>query len=161
METRDVITSRKKEIQKRIAGLLAACRARGIKATHQRVEIMRELASTEEHPDADALYQRVRERIPTMALDTVYRTLKLLEENGIVSRVGCTRERARFDGNTARHHHFVCTKCGLVRDFHDETFDSLKAPREVPEMGCVNSVYVELRGLCQECRKQNRKAGDA
>jgi len=149
----------KEEIQKRVDGFLAACRAKGIKATHQRVEIMRELASTEEHPDADALYQRVRERIPTMALDTVYRTLKLLEENGIVSRIGCTRERARFDGNTARHHHFVCTKCGLVRDFYDEAFNNLKAPREVPEMGCVDSVYVELRGLCCSCRAQNREEG--
>jgi Fe2+ or Zn2+ uptake regulation protein len=72
----------------RVAGFLAACREHGIKATHQRIEIVRELASTEDHPDAESIYERVQERIPTISLDTVYRTLRLLEDNDIISRVG-------------------------------------------------------------------------
>ena len=147
------------QVQKRLTEFADACRRHGIKATHQRTEILRELAGTEEHPDAETVYSSVRRRMPSISLDTVYRALKLFEEKGIIVRMGAMKERARFDANTSRHHHFVCTQCGLVRDFYDEAFNSLKAPREVPEMGCVDSVYVELRGLCRECRKQQRSQG--
>lgn len=144
------------QVQGRMA---EACRRHGVKATHQRMEILRELAGTEAHPDAETVYTSVRKRVPAISLDTVYRTLKLFEEKGVIVRMGAMKERARFDANTSRHHHFVCTQCGLVRDFYDESLDSLKAPQKVPEMGCVDSVYVELRGLCRFCRKENRKEG--
>lgn len=145
--------------QKRLTEFADACRQHGIKATHQRTEILRELAGTEEHPDAETVYKSVRRRVPAISLDTVYRTLKLFEDKGVIVRMGAMKERARFDANTSRHHHFVCTQCGLIRDFYDEALDSLKAPQVVPEMGCVDSVYVELRGLCRSCRKQNKKEG--
>lgn len=143
-------------VKQRIDAFVAACKAKGIKATHQRIEIMRELASTQEHPDADAVYRRVRERIPSIALDTVYRTLKLLEENGIISRVGWAKERARFDANRQRHHHFVCTQCGLMRDFYDEALDQLHPSPNVPEMASVETVYIELRGVCWSCRNRRQ-----
>ena len=149
------------QVQERLAEFADACRRHGIKATHQRMEILRELAGTEQHPDAETVYNAVRKRVPAISLDTVYRTLKLFEEKGVIVRMGAMKERARFDANTSRHHHFVCMQCGLVRDFYDEAFNSLKAPQEVPDMGCVDSVYVELRGLCRICRKQNRKEGGA
>ena len=144
------------QVQKRLTEFADACRRHGIKATHQRMEILRELAGTEEHPDAETVYKSVRRRVPAISLDTVYRTLKLFEEKGVIVRMGAMKERARFDANTSRHHHFVCTQCGLVRDFHDAALDNLKPPGEVAEMGCVDSVYVELRGLCRSCRKQNK-----
>ena len=149
------------QVQKRLTEFADACRQRGIKATHQRTEILRELAGTEEHPDAETVYNSVRNRMPAISLDTVYRTLKLFEEKGIIVRMGAMKERARFDANTSRHHHFVCRQCGLIRDFYDEAFNSLKAPQVVPEMGCVDAVYVELRGLCQTCRKQSRTEDSA
>jgi len=144
------------QVQARLAEAAAACRRHGIKATHQRMEILRELAGTDEHPDAETVYKTVRKRMPAISLDTVYRTLRLLEEKGVIVRMGAMKERARFDANTSQHHHFVCTRCGLVRDFYDEALNRLKAPRKVPEMGCVDAVYVELRGLCRSCRKQNK-----
>jgi len=148
------------QVQERLTEFADACRLHGIKATHQRTEILRELAGTEEHPDADTVYNGVRRRMPSISLDTVYRTLKLFEEKGIIVRMGAMQDRARFDANTSRHHHFVCTQCGLVGDFYDEAFNSLKAPRDVSEMGCVASVYVELRGLCRACRKQRQIEGE-
>ena len=132
-----------------------------MKATHQRTEILRELAGTEDHPDAETVFRSVRKRVPAISLDTVYRTLKLFEEKGLIVRMGAMKERARFDANTSRHHHFVCTQCGLVRDFYDEALDSLTASRDIPEMGCVDSVYVELRGVCRKCREQKSKEGGA
>jgi Fur family peroxide stress response transcriptional regulator len=147
-------------VEKRVADFVDACRQQGIKATHQRTEILRELAGTDEHPDAETIYGRVRSRIPSISLDTVYRTLRMLENEGVISRVGSTRDRARFDANTERHHHFVCSACGLVRDFYSEALDRFSAPSEVSEMGRIDSVYLELRGLCRACQaKRKRRKG--
>ncbi len=67
------------------------------------------------------------------------------------------RDRARFDANTDRHHHFVCTECGLIGDFYSDEMDQLAAPREVSEMGSVEAVYVELRGICRQCKQKATK----
>lgn len=138
--------------ERSVAEFPNACRRQGVKATHQRTEILRELVGTEEHPDAETIFERVRERIPAISRDTVYRTLKLLEEKGVISRVGSTRDRARFDANTDRHHHFVCCECGMIGDFYSDVLDRFPVPREVAEMGSVETVYVELRGRCRKCQ---------
>lgn len=91
------------EVQERLDGFVRSCKVQGVRATHQRIEILRELASSEEHPDAETVYKGVQQRIPTISLDTVYRALRLLEEKGVISRVGCTRDRARYDANTDQH----------------------------------------------------------
>lgn len=140
------------QIERRIAEFVDACRRRGIKATHQRREILRELVSSREHPDAETIYARVRQRIPTVSLDTVYRTLRMLEDMGVISRVGSVRDRARFDANADRHHHFVCCECGMIGDFSSDVLDRFQAPGEVAEMGSVDWVYVELRGRCRRCQ---------
>jgi Fur family peroxide stress response transcriptional regulator len=115
------------------------------------MEILRELAGTDEHPDAEAIFRRVRKRIPSLSLDTVYRTLRMFEERGIISRVGATRDRARFDANTDPHHHFICTRCGHISDFYSDALDQFQPPAEVREKGETYSVYVELRGICKNC----------
>lgn len=128
------------------------CQLVGIKATHQRREVFREVVRTDEHPDVETVYRRVRRRIPTISLDTVYRTLAMLEEKGMLGRLELFSGRTRFDANTAKHHHFICTECGLVRDFTSEEMDTLAPPAEVREWGDVRSVNVQLRGVCASCR---------
>lgn len=139
------------ELARRLERFKAASREAGIKLTHQRFEIFREVAFTEDHPDAETVFQGVRERVPTVSLDTVYRTLWLLEDLGLISTLGPRRERARFDANLDSHHHFVCEHCGLVRDFENAEFDALDAPPDVKRLGSVSRVCVEARGLCREC----------
>lgn len=135
------------------------CKQHGIKATHQRMEIYRELVLTEEHPDAETIYRKVRARVPSISLDTVYRTLRLFEEKDMISRVGLQGDKTRFDGNTRQHHHFVCVQCGLVSDFYSDELNHFPPPRDVRAMGAVESVHVEMRGVCRACRKQRREAG--
>ena len=142
------------ELERRTKAFSNACRRYGFKSTYQRAEIYRELASTEEHPDVETIYARVRSRIPAVSLDTVYRTLRLLESKGIISRVGALAERARFDANTAHHHHFICTKCGFIGDFYDEELNDFSTPSDVAAMGTVNSIHVELRGICKKCQRK-------
>jgi Fe2+ or Zn2+ uptake regulation protein len=113
------------DIASRMAHFERACREAGAKLTHQRLEIFREVAKTGDHPDAETIHRRVRDRMPTVSLDTIYRTLWLLVDLGIVQTLGAGRERARFDANLDQHHHFVCVKCGLTRDFYSKEFDGL------------------------------------
>ena len=148
-----------KEIQKRVDAFSQACRRYGVKATHQRREIYRELAGTNEHPDVETIYDRVRKRIPEISLDTVYRTLHLLEKKGLITRVGFLGDKTRFDANTDRHHHFVCTECGFMGDFYNEEWNDFRNRSAVMTMGTVDSMHVELRGLCKACQGKRHDKG--
>jgi Fur family peroxide stress response transcriptional regulator len=143
------------DINRDIADFVELCRQLGIKPTHQRTEIYKELMKTEDHPNAETIYGNVKTRIPAISLDTVYRTLRLFEQKGIISRVSAAGESMRFDGNTKRHHHFICVECGKVRDFYSEDFNNLIAPEEAANLGRVGSVHVEIRGVCNACQNKN------
>ncbi|MBS2023248.1 MAG: transcriptional repressor [Deltaproteobacteria bacterium] len=138
----------------RLGHLEAAVRKAGVKLTHQRLEIFRELASTEAHPDAEGIFKAVRRRVPTVSLDTVYRTLWMLRDLGLVVTLGPNRESLRFDANLERHHHYVCVRCGLVRDFDSEALNALRMPAAVKAFGSVVEAQVEVRGLCERCQSQ-------
>jgi Fur family peroxide stress response transcriptional regulator len=131
--------------------LQQVCRSAGVKLTHQRMEIFREVARTRDHPDAETVYRGVRKRIPQVSLDTVYRALWLLSDLGLITTLGPARDRARFDANLCPHHHFVCLRCGLTRDFYSDAFDDSKLLRSVKTIGSVESAHLEARGVCQRC----------
>ena len=145
------------EIQSRMDRFTEALRSSGIRLTHQRIEIFREVARTGDHPDADTIYRRVRKRIPTVSLDTVYRTLWMLNDMGLITTLGPQRGRVRFDANASPHHHFVCSQCGKVVDFYNPEFDSLKVPEPVSGMGDVATTHVQFQGLCSRCLKNNKR----
>jgi Fur family peroxide stress response transcriptional regulator len=140
-----------REIERQMEEFRGACARAGVRITPQRVEIFREVARTEEHPDAETIARRVRARLSNVSLDTVYRTLGLLEDLGLLSKVDVLCDRARFDANRERHHHFVCIRCGAVRDFVRPEWDLGAVPEEVKAMGEVRSMHVQLRGICAAC----------
>ena len=141
----------KTEVRRRMNRLAETCRENGLKLTNQRVEVFRELAGTDTHPDAETIYQAVRKRVPAISRDTVYRTLATLEEQGLVRKADILAGKGRYDANVDGHHHFVCTACGLVRDFTCEAMDHLTIPRAVASLGQVRSSHVHLRGVCAAC----------
>lgn len=146
---------------RRLQAFKAAVQQAGVKLTHQRLEIFRELASTTDHPDAETLYRAVRARVPTVSVDTVYRTLWMLHDLGLVKTLGPDHEVVRFDVNLERHHHYVCVRCGLVRDFVSQALDDLPVRAAVKGFGSVVEAQVEVRGLCERCQAQGAggKAG--
>ena len=144
------------ELQQQLHRLEEGLRQAGVKLTHQRLEICHEIAGAGNHPDAEAVYTGVRERVPTISLDTVYRTLWLLLDLGLINTLGTPRERMRFDGNNTPHHHFICTECGEARDFYSEDLDHLRVPDSVRDFGTVEKTQVEVKGICLQCsRKSN------
>ena len=89
----------------RLEHLKTVAKKSGVKLTHQRLEIFRELAAAQDHPDAETLFRAVQRRMPTVSLDTVYRTLWMLHRLGLVTTLGPQRDGIRFDANLAPHHH--------------------------------------------------------
>lgn len=132
-----------------------ALRASGMRMTHQRLEVIAELASSREHPSVEAVFRAVRQRVPTISLDTVYRTLATLADRGLIDRLPVPGP-VRFDPDCSPHHHFVCIRCGRVDDIDHETVPALKAPGDVPGVGTVTSARLELRGVCEACARSER-----
>lgn len=133
-------------------GAFVEClKARGFRMTPQRLEIVREVARAHDHPDAETLLRRVRGRVPTLSQDTVYRTLAVLVEEGLVGRVLMPRA-TRFDPDLDPHHHFICDHCGRLVDIGTEVVPPLEIPVVLTGIGDVRSVSLEICGVCDTCR---------
>jgi Fur family peroxide stress response transcriptional regulator len=143
------------ELERRIEEFRRLCREAGLRMTPQRLEIFREVARTDDHPDVESVRKRIRDRLPNVSPDTVYRTLALFEKLGLIRRIELLCDRARFDANTTRHHHFVCSECGRIEDFVSDEMDSYEPPAEVRSLGNVKSVHLQLRGVCNSCRTES------
>jgi Fur family transcriptional regulator, peroxide stress response regulator len=147
------MTSFRGERRKKLDYFKGTLKRSDVKLTHQRMVIFQEVAEMESHPDAESIHRAVRETLPMISLDTVYRTLWLLEDLGLIRSLGA-RDRVRFDGNMKPHHHFVCRECGEMRDFCSSEYDQLKIPKIVEGLGEVETAQVEVRGICVECSKK-------
>lgn len=130
--------------------LQSALRQRGMRVTPQRVVVHRALRELDRHVTADELLGAVTERLPSVSLPTIYATLELFEELGMVRRV----QRAGttlFDPRTEPHHHLVCTSCGSVEDLDGDLGSGaveLAARRHgfAPER-----VEALVHGRCRDC----------
>ena len=131
-------------------------RKAGVKLTHQRIEICREISGRTDHPDADAVFHAVRQRMPTISLDTVYRTVSTLINLGLIGTLDVAGESARFDNNIDPHHHFICNRCGEAYDFQSEELDNIVLPEEVKALGTVLDTRIQARGICFECAKKDQ-----
>ena len=126
----------------------------GLRLTHQRLEIVRVIAADRTHLDVETVYDAVRRRVPTISLDAVYRTLATLTDRGLITRVQFMPGPARYDANQALHHHFVCTRCGLVRDIEDPGLEAIHATAAVTRIGHAEAVTVQFRGVCRRLPEQ-------
>jgi Fur family peroxide stress response transcriptional regulator len=148
------MNSENRQIERRLEQFKAGVREAGVKLTHQRLEIFRELASSFEHPEAKTVFQAVQARMPTVSLDTVYRTLWMLNDLGLITTLGPRREGVRFDANLEPHHHYVCVRCGSARDFESAELNALRVPDAVKRLGSVVATHVEVRGVCDRCARE-------
>jgi len=135
--------------------LREACRLKGLKATRQRLEILKIVFAARNHPSADLIYKQVKSRIPGISFDTVYRTLSSFEEHKLVTRVHHFGDRTRYDPNTGEHHHFVCIRCKKISDFDWPEFAQLKLPFDGSKSRHIIQKYVEVRGLCPKCAENS------
>ena len=103
------------------------CQEKGLRMTDQRRVIARVLSLAEDHPDAEELYRRASELDPNISLATVYRTVRLFEDAGIVERHDFRDGRARYEETSDDHHdHLIDVKTGEVIEFVDEEIERLQ-----------------------------------
>jgi Fe2+ or Zn2+ uptake regulation protein len=131
-------------------------RADGGRMTAQRRLILEVLATSPDHPTAEEIYRRARESDSALHLSTVYRTLRWLEEEGLVSPRWFEDERRqeRFDTlvDSEDHFHFRCRVCNEIIEFSDPLIDQVKAGYERLFGGRVESATLTLYGTCERCR---------
>ena len=106
--------------------LLSRCLAKNIRMTSQRQIIIQVLEESDDHPDVDQLYLRSVELDNTISIATVYRTVKLLEEAGLIERLEFGDGRSRYEEAGEHHEHLVDIETGEVHEFYNEELETLK-----------------------------------
>ena len=125
--------------------------------TSQRRLIMETLSEMGSHPTAEEIFTLAREKDPSLHLSTVYRTLRWLEQEGLVhSRFfDDERRQERFDPAPEKeHYHFFCTECKRVIEFDTLLVNAIKAQFELHTGAEVEIGSVVLYGLCAVCREK-------
>jgi len=122
----------------------------GVKPSLQRIAIMGYLMEHLTHPTADTIFNDLYHSIPTLSKTTVYNTLKLLEEQGVIHAINIDEKNVRYDADISRHAHFKCKKCGCVNDFR------LKNVSEFDNMDSNDFILTEYqvyyKGYCKQCK---------
>lgn len=133
------------------AELTELFRSRGLKVTPQRQCIFRVLDGNAVHPTAESVYAAASAEMPTISLKTVYQTLHDLAGMGEIQQLDLGTGSSRFDPNTDGHHHFVCNRCGLVRDLYVNP--RVRLPAGELDGFTIDTTEVVLRGLCDDCSR--------
>ena len=137
--------------------LIDLFRENGFKVTTQRLAIFKYIKSRSDHPTTEQIYEALKNDHPTISLGTIYKTLHLLKELGLVQELGFNEGRVRFDPNMNLHINMVCTKCGQIKDYKSESFNShwneLISSLDFEPKGQRIDLYYE----CEKCRNTHNK----
>jgi Fe2+ or Zn2+ uptake regulation protein len=131
--------------------LREALRARGQRVTSQRLVIHRALLQLDRHATAEEVLRTVSATLPNVSLPTVYATLDLFEELGIVRRISPGEGPVLYDPRGAEHHHAVCRRCGAVEDI-EASVDLRRTLAAAKRTGFApQDASVVVNGLCPRC----------
>ena len=125
----------------------------GLRVTPQRLAIFSIIQKSNEHPNADSVFRKVRKIYSNISFDTVNRTLLTFARIGILKVVEGYGYPKRFDPKLDNHHHFHCTRCNNIIDFHEKAFDDIKIPGSLAQQYIITDKKVILEGICNKCRK--------
>lgn len=104
------------------------CASKGMRMTEQRRTIARVIEGAEDHPDVEELYRRAAALDPRISISTVYRTVKLFEDAGVIARVDFRDGRSRYEPAPDEHHdHLIDLRSGKVVEFRNEEIEALQA----------------------------------
>lgn len=136
--------------------ILSRCEARGLRMTDQRRTIVAVLQEADDHPDVEELYTRASGRDPRISIATVYRTVKLFEESGILEKHEFDGGRARYEIAGGDHHdHLIDMQSGEVIEFVDAEIEALQ-DRIAQKLGYrLKGHRLELYGVPIASRKKS------
>lgn len=134
--------------------------AHGLKATHQRIVVYEALMALHAtHPVAEDVHHYLMENNPTISLGTVYKTLDVLAEKGLIKRVLSEKGSNRYDIDNTAHHHIYCSNTNEIIDYKDEELEELLASffekRNIENFE-IKNIFVQLTGNKSDPNKQIR-----
>ncbi len=134
----------------------ASLRSQGRRLTKQRQLIWDALVSEPDtHLAADDLVQRVQTQLPRTSASTIYRTLELLVDEGLVARADLGSDRTYYEPATEHaHHHLVCERCGAVVHIHDDALGDLKGNIDASAGYRLSDRPITLFGTCPSCQRR-------
>jgi Fur family peroxide stress response transcriptional regulator len=123
------------------------------KLTPQRDAVLQVILDREDHPTANEIFEAARQRLPTISYATVYNSLRYLKDAGLVLEIKFGDSASRYDRETDRHDHAICSACGKLVDFDlPQTAQLMQAAARKSHFK-PESVHLTLRGLCADCRE--------
>jgi Fur family transcriptional regulator, ferric uptake regulator len=141
------------------ARLKQALHTRGLRLTQSRLAVLQVLAATPEHLKVAEVHHRARQIDGRIGLASVYRTMGLLAQMGLVKDVHAEQRHRRYAQITNGHgHHLVCTGCGLVQEFSDCHADELARTLARRTKFRIEGHCMEFFGRCAKCRRQSPSA---
>ena len=117
--------------------------------TKQQQVIMDVIMTAQGHLTADEIYRKAKERIPKIAVGTIYRNLGQMVENHTVRRFSVKGEPDHYDGNMAAHEHLICERCGQICDVEIEGLAEYIQKKTGEKLTALD---LELKYICAECR---------
>ena len=131
---------------------LLALRRKGMRLTPQRQAIYHFLKNTKSHPTAEEIFAYLHPRFPGLSRGTVYNTLNMLAQEGLLRELRVDETASRFDADTSQHHHAVCRACGRVVDYYGPSLDSLTRAAEAETGYLLEGAELYFEGFCPACR---------
>lgn len=123
----------------------------GIRPSVQRLAIFEYVRKSKQHPTAEVVYEALRDELGSLSLTTVYNTLKLFVDAGLIMMLTIDDTFRCFDGDCSAHAHFRCDKCGKIVDFEiKKEYKTLVNGLEGYE---ITDAQLYLKGICPECKK--------
>ncbi len=150
-ETRKSFRRRYGEVIVLGSNITEILREKGFKVTPQRLAIYKILMETSKHPTAEVIFGELQSQYPTMSLATVYKTIEVLKEMGLVSSLNVGEDSFRYDANMEPHIHMICQECNEVTDLFGMDLSALNAAAEEKSGYQVVEHQVYLYGSCAEC----------
>jgi len=131
-----------------------ALRRHGYKLTHQRRAVIGVITSSQDHLTPATIYEKMRQLHPDIGLVTIYRTLAILTELGLICEVHAGGSCRSYTISTPQHHHhLICSSCGIVIDFTSHHLGGLERSLSKQSGFRIDSHLLEFVGLCQACQK--------
>ena len=141
--------------QKSDALIIVALRRKGYKATPQRIAICRFALHSRDHPSAKRVFNKIRETYPTVSLATVYTTLEILKELGLVQELNFPQGQTRFDSYMKPHINLVYLRCGNIRDLDGLTAQEIVGRVASAAKFTVTGQRLDLYGVCEKCKTRS------
>ena len=125
-----------------------------IKPTYIRLKILNCLETNKTHHKAEAIFKALVKEIPTISRTSVYNTLNVFCEKGLITPIFITGLEVRFDSNISPHHHFLCERCGQIIDLDIECKNYKKGNVRGHRITELHGYY---KGICKDCLKKKEK----